>query len=195
MANTFLISDTHFGHAGVCKFLRADGDKLRPWEDPAEMDEAMIAAWNAVVRPGDKVYHLGDVAIGRKHIATISRCNGTKVLIKGNHDLFHLRDYAPHFKDIRASHVLAGMLLTHIPVHPGSLARWGLNVHGHLHSNRVLLEDGTPDPRYVCVSVEQTGFAPVALDAVIADMSARSLAEQFENSSVASSAARACAMA
>jgi hypothetical protein len=32
MPSVFLVSDTHFGHAGVCKFLRNDGvTKLRPW--------------------------------------------------------------------------------------------------------------------------------------------------------------------
>ncbi len=33
--------------------------------------------------------------------------------------------------------------------------------------------DGMPDPRYHCVSVEQTGFAPVALDVVLKQMSSR----------------------
>jgi calcineurin-like phosphoesterase family protein len=179
MAETFLISDTHFGHAGMCRFTRHDGSKVRPWNDPSEMDEALVAAWNAVVQPGDKVYHLGDVAMARKHIATLGRCNGTKVLIKGNHDLFNLADYAPYFKDIRGSHVLEGRLLTHIPVHPASLDRWGANIHGHLHSESVLGIDGTPDRRYVCVSVEQTGFAPVALDTVLEQINR--LAQKFSN--------------
>ena len=168
MSNTFLIGDTHFGHAGMCRFTAADGSKLRPWDNTDEMNEALVERWNAVVRPCDKVYHVGDLAMKRMHIATVGRCNGTKVLIKGNHDLFSLDDYTPYFKDIRGSHVLAGMLLTHIPVHPASLERWGGNIHGHLHSERVLLPDGAPDPRYVCVSVEQTGFAPVPLDDVLA---------------------------
>ena len=43
MPATFLVSDTHFGHAGVCKFTHPDDDtvKLRPWTDPDEMDEEM----------------------------------------------------------------------------------------------------------------------------------------------------------
>lgn len=35
MPSVWLVSDTHFGHAGVCRFLREDGTKLRPWDDPA----------------------------------------------------------------------------------------------------------------------------------------------------------------
>ena len=45
MPSVFLVSDTHFGHAGVCRFTRNDGvTKLRPWTDPAEMDEVMKIA-------------------------------------------------------------------------------------------------------------------------------------------------------
>ena len=43
MPAVFLVSDTHFGHAGVCRFTRNDGcTPLRPWDDAAEMDEAMV---------------------------------------------------------------------------------------------------------------------------------------------------------
>ena len=35
MPATFLVSDTHFGHAGVCRFMQADGlNKLRTCTDP-----------------------------------------------------------------------------------------------------------------------------------------------------------------
>jgi len=46
MPAVFLVSDTHFGHAGVCRFLRDDGTKLRPWDNPEEMDEEMVKRWN-----------------------------------------------------------------------------------------------------------------------------------------------------
>ncbi len=76
MANTFLVSDTHFGHAGVCHFTESDGvTKIRPWTDPNEMDEAMVKMWNETVRPNDKVYHLGDVVINRKALKTLARLN------------------------------------------------------------------------------------------------------------------------
>ena len=56
MPAVFLVSDTHFGHTGVCRFLCEDGTKLRPWDSPEEMDEYMVEAWNKKVRPNDKVY-------------------------------------------------------------------------------------------------------------------------------------------
>ncbi len=160
MSTTFLISDTHFGHLGVTKFLREDGTKLRPWNSVEEMDEAMIENWNKVVTHNDKVYHLGDVVINRKALHTLYRLNGTKVLIKGNHDLFRLDEYTPHFKDIRAYHVLDQFLLAHIPVHPESLERWPAQIHGHLHANTL------KNKRYINVSVEQIDYTPIPFDIV-----------------------------
>jgi calcineurin-like phosphoesterase family protein len=170
MPAIFLVSDTHFGHAGVCCFLRSDGTKLRPWDNPDEMDEEMIRRWNDTVRPNDKVYHLGDVVINRKALKTLWRLNGDKVLIRGNHDIFRDEEYREHFRELRAYHVMNGMILSHIPIHTESLARFGTNIHGHLHANRVMAETWGKyeiDPRYHCVCVEQTDFAPILFEDVI----------------------------
>lgn len=180
MANVFIVSDTHFGHMGVCKFMRNDGvTKLRPWDNPQEMDEEMVKRWNERVKPNDKCYHLGDVVINRKFLPVLHRLNGDKVLIKGNHDIFKLEDYTQYFRDVRGYHVLNGMILSHIPVHVESLARFGTNIHGHLHANRVMKPIGVDartgevkfgndiDPRYFCASVEHTDYAPISLEEVM----------------------------
>ena len=184
MPAVFLVSDTHFGHTGVCRFLRDDGTKLRPWDDPNEMDEEMVKRWNETVRPNDKVYHLGDVVINRKALKTLERLNGDKVLIKGNHDIFRLDEYTPYFRDIRGYHVMNGMILSHIPMHTESLARFGTNIHGHLHYNRVkksvsvektseydprpfTVKEEVVDPRYHCVCVEHTDYRPILFEHVI----------------------------
>jgi calcineurin-like phosphoesterase family protein len=180
MPSVFLVSDTHFGHSGVCRFTRNDGSKLRPWTDPDEMDEAMIKAWNERVKPTDKVYHLGDVVINRKAMKTLARLNGDKVLIRGNHDIFRDDEYREYFRELRAYHVMNGMILSHIPVHSDSLGRFGVNIHGHLHSNRVkkprgvdaktgeILYSDQNDVRYHCVCVEQTpDFAPILFEDVV----------------------------
>lgn len=169
MPSVFLVSDTHFGHAGVCRFLNADGTKLRPWDNPEEMDEELVKRWNETVRPNDKVYHLGDVVINRRALKTLSRLNGDKVLIRGNHDIFRDDEYRQYFRELRAYHVMNGMILSHIPIHPDSLGRFGTNIHGHLHSNRVMTEINgvvVPDLRYICVCVEQTDFRPILFEDV-----------------------------
>jgi len=173
MPAVFLVSDTHFGHAGVCRFMRNDGiTKLRPWDNPEEMDEEMVKRWNEIVRPNDKVYHLGDVVINRKALKTLERLNGDKVLIRGNHDIFRDDEYRQYFRELRAYHVMNGMILSHIPIHSESLARFGTNIHGHLHANRVMIRDFFSDAleidtRYHCVCVEQTDFRPILFEDVI----------------------------
>lgn len=167
MANIFLIADTHFGHKGVTQFLNKDGTKLRPWDNVEDMDEALVENWNKVVKPKDKVYHLGDVVINRKALKTLALLKGDKVLIKGNHDIFRLEEYTPYFRDIRAYGTLDNFILSHIPVHPNSLSRWtNGNVHGHLHSVNVMMPDCPEevDKRYICVSVEQIDFTPIAFE-------------------------------
>jgi len=167
MPSVFLVSDTHFGHAGVCRFMRNDGvTKLRPWDNPEEMDEFMVKAWNERVKPNDKVYHLGDVIINRRCFSTLERLNGDKVLIRGNHDIFPDEEYRKYFRSIRGYHVMNGMILSHIPIHEESLGRFGVNIHGHLHANRVM-RDGIVDVRYHNVCVETTDFAPILFEDVI----------------------------
>ena len=180
MPAVWLVSDTHFGHEKTCTaFKRADGTPLRPFASAEEMNEVMVARWNERVRPNDKVYHLGDVVINRKFLNILERLNGDKVLIKGNHDIFKLEDYTRYFRDIRGYHVMNGMILSHVPIHEQQLARFGCNIHGHLHANRVMQKtrfgntdqfDEVIDPRYYNVSVEQTDFAPILFEKVIEEI-------------------------
>lgn len=182
MSNTFFISDTHWGHSNVLTFTKSDGSKLRQFSSVEEMDEHMVECWNKRVRSNDKVYHLGDVVMHHRHLFQVGRCNGEKVLIKGNHDTAKLSQYAPYFKDIRGSHQFDGKLLTHIPVHTDSLARWSINIHGHLHSRIVMKEESfiedcevaglmlrkvlVPDTRYFNVGVERINYTPISYDEI-----------------------------
>jgi len=168
MPSVFLVSDTHFGHAGVCKFLREDGTKLRPWDDPEEMNVEMIKRWNETVGPNDKVYHLGDVVINRRFLWVLGQLNGDKVLIKGNHDIFRLDDYTKYFRDIRGYHVMNNYILSHIPVHPDSKGRFAGNIHGHLHARKL------DDPWYQCVCVEHTDYRPILFEEVMKRINVRS---------------------
>ena len=160
MPTTFLIADTHFGHANICKFVGNDGvSPVRPWDNPDEMDEALVDNWNKVVRENDKVYHLGDVVINRRCLKIMERLKGKKRLVRGNHDLFRTKDYLKYFDEIRGVTVLSDMILSHIPLHPECITpRFGTNVHGHLHSNSL------DDPRYFNVSVERINYTPISLE-------------------------------
>lgn len=166
--NIWYVADYHFGHESpYTKFKRADGTPLRPFSCSAEADEFMLQEHNKLVKPEDRVYVLGDVAFHKKHLHWLHAMNGRKVLVKGNHDLEKLSVYTEYFDDIRACIQRDGCIGTHIPLHPDSLARWGFNVHGHLHANNVYLANRSMDRRYLCVSVEQTNYRPMALEDIL----------------------------
>ena len=78
----FYISDTHFGHKNVLKYDN------RPYFTVAEMDADLIRRWNNAVKPTDTVYHLGDFSWLKpaEESEILQQLNGTKILIRGNHD-------------------------------------------------------------------------------------------------------------
>ena len=141
--------------------------KTRPFSTVEEMDEALIDNWNSVVKPGDKVYHLGDVTFGNKenYIENIhKKLNGKKRLIVGNHD--DVKFLAPYFEKVMLWRMFPdlGLLLTHVPVHRSTLGegrfdgKGMINVHGHIHQNP------SPEGPYKCVCVEQINYTPINIE-------------------------------
>jgi calcineurin-like phosphoesterase family protein len=175
----FLISDTHFCHANMLTFTNADGSLVRPgFANVQEMDEHLVECWNRVVKPPDHVYHLGDVTMLRGSDGNcapaarlLDRLNGHKRIILGNHDHNSAQWYSRWFKKVKGQNMLDGYLMTHYPVHPGSLGRAKANVHGHIHRQHVMAPPDAPtshkrDERYINVSVEVLNYTPVALEAL-----------------------------
>lgn len=181
MKKIFLIADLHFGDSDMVTILDGNFHPLRPFKTIEEHDEFLIDNWNKTVDVSDKVYVLGDVAQKKKDLEKFARLKGKKILIKGNHDVYELKEYAKYFKDVRATHRLThplcnGLLMSHIPVHPMSLGEKAhkLNIHGHIHDRVVVRDkhypsDGTMeiDPRYFCVSAERIQYTPIELDVLL----------------------------
>ena len=172
----WVYSDPHFYHDGVCRFTNSDGSKLRPWDSADVMTQEMIAMYNDLVADTDRVYLLGDVAFSAAKIrAAVSQLKGKIVLIPGNHEPPKMRQYFDVFDDVRGYVQRQGFIMSHIPLHPESLGRWGLNIHGHLHANQVMIypddfalnQKPYPDRRYYNASVEQTNFRPKLLDEIL----------------------------
>jgi calcineurin-like phosphoesterase family protein len=148
--NHWFTSDTHYGHANII------GYSNRPYDSVIEMREDFITNWNAVVRPGDLVYHLGDFAFTKPEEAVkiLNRLNGQKYLVWGNHDkrLRKEKDFMEKWvwcKDL--TEISIGdqkIVLCHYPMltwnksHRGS---W--NLHGHCHGSL------KPDPHSLRVDV------------------------------------------
>lgn len=165
MQNIFFISDLHLGHKKVVQFNNDDGQKMRPWNNLNDMHNAMIAAWNSAVTDADKVYVIGDFAFDKKSLAIGKELKGRKILVKGNHDVLKLKDYMEVFSDIRGCHVLEDYVLTHVPIHESCIDRFKINIHGHLHSRRII-KNGLIDYRYQNCSVEQINYTPIEFSAL-----------------------------
>lgn len=178
--NRFVISDHHLGHTNSWeKFKLEDGSPLRPFSSNEEMNETMIERHNAKVKEQDTVYFLGDVVINKRYLELVKRMNGRKILIRGNHDIFKDEEYREvGFQQIHGVRVFTDkFIMSHIPLHPDCVTeRFRVNVHGHLHANQVMTRsrpapyvdtyEDRIDPRYLCVCVEQTDFAPLHFDEV-----------------------------
>ncbi len=157
MNRTFIIADTHFGHKKIIDF-EAD---YRPFATIEEHDAELIRRWNAVVKPKDTVWHLGDVLFGQEAFNILPLLNGIKKLVMGNHDRYPCARYLEYFRQIVGAAELRNCILTHIPVHPAQFERYRANIHGHLHHTKL------DDSRYINVSAECINLTPVLLDELL----------------------------
>ncbi|WP_100260004.1 metallophosphoesterase family protein [Qipengyuania seohaensis] len=149
----FVVADLHLGDDRLCARARTQFATLR------EMEEVIAYRWNAVVQPKDVIYVLGDVGhLGS--LAILRELSGEKHLVAGNCDRLAGLIASHLFRSVTVAKWLPGALLTHIPVHASQLRGATINVHGHLHSARI------DDPRYRCVSVEQTDYWPIPLSSL-----------------------------
>jgi len=158
MSEKWFISDTHFGHRGILTYEA----KYRPFATIEEHDEELIKRWNELVRPDDKVFHMGDFCINRGALQVGTRLNGRKILVMGNHDTFKTQEYLDAgFIRLCGALQFENLILSHIPVHTQQLEyRFFANIHGHLHSKSL------PDWRYLNVGCEHTDLRPITLEEV-----------------------------
>lgn len=169
MAEKWFISDTHFYHRNIIRFCK------RPFTNTWEMNEALIKGWNARIKPWDKVYHLGDVALRvpnqHKFDELMGRLNGKKRLYIGNHDHIEQKAYR-HFERIElwSGNIFRNFnfVCSHLPLKTGQMRNAEFNVHGHLHTVKL------QDPRYINICVEHTDYLPVSLDEIRAMIKERS---------------------
>lgn len=167
----FVVSDTHFNHANMLRFLDDKGEQFRGklFRDTTHMNEHMIARWNEVVTPQDKVYHLGDVYMGQQDHADaiLSRLNGKKRLIVGNHDTIYGKGNVlqKHFKKIYMWRIFKeyDACLTHVPINEDNFRKVNWNVHGHTHYK------GSPKGPYIsaCVEMPWMNYQPILLTELI----------------------------
>lgn len=134
-------SDLHHAHKNICKFT--DRHLVVSNE---EHDDWLVNVWNTNVTNGDVVYHLGDLSFAKHYddvAEFVSKLNGTKILIKGNHDRTEHLDRLladkliakwTHYEEIKMQETK--VCLFHFPIaswHQQS--RDSIHLHGHSHGN------------------------------------------------------------
>jgi calcineurin-like phosphoesterase family protein len=173
-------SDTHWGHKNIIQYSN------RPFSSVEEMDEVLIDNWNAVVKPEDTVYHLGDFAFlpydQLKKVAR--RLNGTKHFVMGNHD----KEIGKNKRDLIGSGTFASIQDYCQVKHDGKLIClfhygqrvWNKSHHGSIHLYGHSHGSLPPHGRSVDVGVDckeiTAEYRPVSVDEVVQYMSTR----QFE---------------
>lgn len=177
MANTFFVSDTHWGHKNIIQYSN------RPYANVDEMNEALIKNWNALVKPEDTVYHLGDFAFMpyREFKNTVRRLNGIIHVILGNHD----NVISNNVKDLISSGSLASVQ-NYLEIKPAGqmivLFHYGQRVwnkshHGSIHLYGHSHGSLPPHGKSVDVGVDckeiTPEYRPIHLDEVLAYMKNR----------------------
>ena len=134
----FYTADLHLGHENIISYCN------RPFSSVGEMNETIVSYWNAVVRPEDEVYILGDVLfkINSTSPLYLDRMNGKKHLIIGNHDKRNLKidRFRALFDSIDNYLELTGdgrrVILFHYPiVEWDGYYRGYYHLYGHIHNN------------------------------------------------------------
>ena len=167
MSNVLFISDIHFGHKNIVKFGKSTGTVFRTGDCCIENMQHIIKNWNKKVTKRDQVFVLGDVAFSKEGFDALHELNGTKVLIRGNHDnLFSTDEYLKVFKSVEGIVRYKEFWLTHAPVHPMEL-RGKKNIHGHVHhcSIKAAFSDEY-DTNYINVCCEALGETPISLEEI-----------------------------
>lgn len=179
----WIASDIHFNHKNIAiycpesrgKFVEIVGknvDGTPIYKHYVEqMNEEIIIKWNSRVQPGDHVFILGDVAMGRiDHApALIRRLNGDKTLIRGNHDrsLMGSPELESLFIDIKDYACFSargvGVVMSHYPFASwDGMGHGAVMLHGHLH--------GTPsgvNGRIKDMGIDTNDLYPYDFEAVL----------------------------
>lgn len=171
-------SDTHFNHANIIRYCSrpwhggerdSEGNVVVTEKDVADMNEAMVERWNSTVGKDDIVWHLGDFCLGKGQKEAIprfvSRLNGRKRLVMGNHDRHSVKFYYDAgFERVYDRPVLINgfCILSLAPVEFAETTFF--NIAGHVHDCETY-KTWSKDCCIVCV--ERHGYRPVSWDEIM----------------------------
>ncbi|MGL4739418.1 MAG: hypothetical protein ACRC41_01225 [Sarcina sp.] len=169
----YYIADCHFGHDKIIEHCG------RPFLNVIEMNEYMIENWNSEVKKNDDVYIIGDIAFGKNTLKKyITRLNGKKHLILGNHDNVILKKVdrnilekcfveITQYKEIKDNG--RDVILFHYPIMEWNKKRYGAyHIHGHIHNRVDKVQEYSKEIKNMFnVGVDIIGYNPVTLNQLI----------------------------
>ncbi len=171
-------ADDHLGHENIIEYCN------RPFKTVEEMDTKLIDNWNAVVGPGNTVFHLADFTLGNAELAQsyFSRLNGSISILSNpwHHDKRWIESLTiDHFlsKDNAQVTIMPPMVVLEIPQRKGypiaitlchyPLERWdrkhygSTHLHGHCHGKL------PRSPFRIDVGVDAQDYYPISLNSIL----------------------------
>lgn len=171
----FFSADQHLGHANVIKYSN------RPYKNVDEMNHAIIANINAIVRPNDNLYLEGDFAFAKTPQDLINylrqiKCQNLHMTL-GNHDKFYddpdvqrFFKSIQHYKEIKIDGQM--IVLMHFPLLQWNRAHYGAwMAHGHTHGD-LMYPPQLKNKRIFDVGIDNCNQFPKSFE---------ELKEQFKN--------------
>ena len=167
----YFIADTHFGHDQV----RAE----RGFASLDEMDNLLLARWQARVSPTDDIYIVGDFLYRspRPPAEYLRQLPGRKHLVIGNHDRAWMRGLRLQNWFVEVGHVLEGerkstyFTCCHYPMLDWYRRRHGAHlIYGHIHNhtNDFYYPFLTTLPRAYNAGADVLDYTPCTLAELIA---------------------------
>jgi calcineurin-like phosphoesterase family protein len=158
----WVTADPHFFHDNIIRY------EDRPFANSDEMNEGIISAWNQKVKKQDKLIIAGDVGLGpvERFEEILSRINGTKILVLGNHDRANIKRWMDiGISEVYKYHILYRdfFLISHYPLYMNDHMPY-INIYGHVHGNANYQTWGRNG---LCVSVERHNYFPVCFDDIV----------------------------
>lgn len=159
----FFIADTHFFEENILRY------ENRPFENCNQMNQAIISNWNRMVKEGDDVYILGDFGAANQENNILKQLNGTKFLVKGNHDTASNEYYRKAgFQEVYDYPIILNefWILSHEPLYVNENMPYA-NLFGHVHGSPLFK---TYSKQHYCVSVERIDYTPISFETIISEV-------------------------
>jgi len=143
------------------------------------MNSTIINNYNSTVKPGDFVIHLGDLFCGtynpRDAKNILSKLNGRKILLRGNHDNFNDHFYEEYFETVGLYLIIGEYFLCHYPLSVNKYTKEQEHhlikifkdsgcskiIHGHTHNNPTNYKDNIPR---INASLEVQNYTPILMN-------------------------------